>query len=176
MIIVPTNYWIDMVRFDVNNEDRLLAGMTVSITGQRVRVDPADPYNAFLAPVEEPIFATAAAAQSVAPIPLDAPSSTVLWLTQLSNATVTGDIPAGTDGGGGTLNNGAATGFIQPLYVEPEFYTDAGGKLIRHETGALILGIKIETAATDTDVHIWNALYDFYLTTRVTTVDCPSFT
>jgi hypothetical protein len=173
MIVVPTNHWITMVRFDVNNHDATMAGVTVSMTGQLVQVDPTDPYNKFLAPVELSIFADAATAQGVAPIPLDTPSSTILWLNTMDSASVTGDIPAGTDSGGGTLANGAATGFSHPLYVAPEFHPDANGDLHRHETGALILGIKI--VALPTGIKIENALYDFYLTSRVTGLACPSF-
>jgi hypothetical protein len=175
MILVPTNYWIDMVRFDVNNPDALMAGAAVNIVGQRITVDPGDPYNRFLAPVDEPVFAAAAAAQGIGPIPLDVPSSTVLWLGQLDSVTVTGDIPAGTDGGGGVLNNGAAVGFVRPLYVEPEFYPDAAGTVQRFETGGLLLGIRIVTMPNNA-VRLEQALFDFYLTTRVHSVSSPSFT
>jgi hypothetical protein len=175
MIVVPTNHWIDMVRFDVNNHDDRLAGATVSITGQRLRVDPNDPYNKFLDPEEDPIFEAAATAQGVVPIPLATPSSTILWLSQISSATITGTIPPGTDAAGGVIDAGTATGFVQPLYVEPEFYADPAGTLKRHETGALILGIKIVCMPTNTAIGIADALYDFYLTTRVTTVNSPSF-
>ncbi|MDR1872020.1 MAG: hypothetical protein LBS60_08935 [Deltaproteobacteria bacterium] len=175
MIVVPCNHWIEMVRFDVNNADPTMAGVTVAMTGQLVQVDPTDPYNKFLPPVELPIFADAATAQGITPIPLHVPSSTVLWLSQIASATVTGDIPAGTDAGGGTLTNGAASGFIQPLYVAPEFHDDNSVPPIprRHETGALILGIKI--VALPTGIKIEDALYDFYLTSRVTGLACPSF-
>jgi hypothetical protein len=174
MLVIPVNHWIEMMRFDVNNPDPGLAGATVTLTGQRVRVDPGDPYRSYLV-TPEPVITAALAAQSAGPIPLDVPSSVILWLNRLVNAAVTGTIPPGTDSGGGALTGGAADGFVQPLYVEPEFYPNAAGTIQRFETGGLILGIQISTMPTDPNVRIEHALYDFYMTARVSTVSSPSF-
>jgi hypothetical protein len=169
MVLVPTNHWIDSVRFDVNNHDPRMAGATVEITGQRIRVDPSDP-NKFLAAAVVADFAAAIAAQGVSPIPLDMPSSTVLWLSKILAGGATGDAPAG----GGPITNGGASGYVTPLYVEPEFVPDASGIPRRYETGGLLIGVKILTLPT-TGARVADTGNDFYLTTRVTGYDCPSF-
>jgi hypothetical protein len=152
MIVVPCNHWITMVRFDVGTADPRMIGATAEITGQRVEPAAADPYDwRLFTTAVEPLFATAAAAQGLTPIPLDVPSTTVLQLTDVS------------------------TGYAVPLSVDPAFHMDPDMTLKRHETAALILGIRIVAMPTDTSVMIEDAYNDFYLTTRITGLQCPSF-
>jgi hypothetical protein len=151
MLQIPCNHWISLIRFDVNNADPRMAGATATITGQRVRVSTADPYNVFTT-ATEPLITAAVTAQGVPAIPLDVPSSTIVWLSDVS------------------------TGYAVPLYVEPEFVNDVSGVPRRHETGALLLGIRIASMPSDTSVKIEDAQNDMYMTTRVTGLACPSFT
>jgi hypothetical protein len=152
MIVVPCNHWITTVRFDVGKPDARMAGATVAITGQRVAPAAADPYDwRLFTTTVEPLFAAAATAQGVAAIPLDVASSTRLNLMAVT------------------------AGYAEPLGVEPVFHANAAGVLERHETGALILGVRIVSMPTDLNLGIEDALNDFYLTTRITGLQCPSF-
>jgi hypothetical protein len=54
--------------------------------------------------------------------------------------------------------------------VAPEFAT-VDGKLLRFQSGGLLLGIKILTTGS---FKIFEAGFDFYLTTRVTGFDSPA--
>ncbi|MDR2198261.1 MAG: hypothetical protein LBR53_02180 [Deltaproteobacteria bacterium] len=175
MLKVPTNHWIYVVRFDVNNADPKLEGATAAITGQRVNVNPADPYNKYVLKTD-PEFAAAAKAQDLAPIPLDKPGSQVLWLNKIFTHGVMVDAPAV----GGPSNNVTLTGYVMPYYVAPEFITfgtPPNGEIVRFETGSLLLGIKILSLSTaNPSVNIWDSTTDFYLTTRVIGFACPSIT
>jgi hypothetical protein len=124
LLIIPTNHWISFVRFDVTKADSRLAVMTSSITGMRYRVDNSagkDPYKDFVA-AEETEFATAAAAQGLSPIPLDAPGSQFLSLLKAGNVDITADTPVG----GGPISVTSASGYVTPYYVEPEFVVPNG--------------------------------------------------
>jgi hypothetical protein len=174
MIVVPTNYYIHCVRFDVNSIDTRLAGMTGIVTGQRVSVDPSNPSRYTV--TEIPDITDAATAQGITSIDLDTPSSTMVWLDKVTN--VSGTISGNAPNGGGAITGGVidagASGYVIPLYVEPEFVPDANGDLVRYETGALILGLKLLTPASPA-FPIWDTTSDFYLTTRVTSHACPAF-
>ena len=164
MVVVPTNYWISQVRFDVGAPDDSMAGAEVEMTAYRVRVDPTAPKTKYIE-AEITDITDAAAAQGIGPIPLDVPSSTIIWLNKITGLT-------------GTVTSGAidagASGYVAPLYVEPEFVADASGVLRRYETGALLLGIKIINEPNN-GMKIWQARNDYYLTTRVTSFACPNF-
>jgi hypothetical protein len=180
MIVIPVNHWIHVVRFDVNAADPRMAGAAVDLVAQRVRVDPAAPYDpARFTVADDPAFAAAVAAQVAAPIPLDTPGSAVVWLWSLTAAAslaVTGTADLATGAVAGTAS-GSASGYAVPLYVEPEFVPDpVTGEIARHQTGALILGIRVASMPTDASVRIEDALNDFYLTTRLTGLQSPSFT
>jgi hypothetical protein len=155
MIVVPCNHWITMMQFDVGTEDARLAGATVQFNVQVVQPAAADPFDwrQFTTAVD-PRFTAALTAQSPPAVPLDVPGTSRIYLTDVS------------------------TGYAVPLTAEPVFYPDSNVPPVprRHETGALILGIKIVTMPTDATVKIEDATNDFYLTTRVTGLQCPSFT
>jgi hypothetical protein len=150
MILIPINYYIGPIRFDVNRYDASMAGATVEITGVRYRVDSTNPTGNWIA-TEDTFFHTAHVNQAIAPIPLDVPSSTVLY-TGMATSVVAAD--------------GVALGaqYFKPYYVEPEF-VGTGADKARYETGALLLGLKIIDMPTNTDVKIEDALGDFYLST-----------
>jgi hypothetical protein len=129
LVLVPTNHFLFGVRFDVVNPDPLMNGATVSITGVRYRVKAATavpPSDSDLDATEDPEFALAATDQGLSPIPLDVPSSNVLWLAKCD-----GD-------------------YVIPRYVEPEIRTTTGGDPVTtiHESGALVLGLKIKSVPT----------------------------
>jgi hypothetical protein len=174
LIVVPTNHYLFGVRFDVGDVDPNMAGATVAITGVRRRVDPTDPDNAYI-DTEDTFFADAATAQSIADIPLDEPSSTVLWLTKIVGGGATGTIPPGTDSGGGTLQNGASSGFVVPYYVEPELVTVDGVPEF-YETGGLILCLKVKSLPSDTNIHLCDMLVDCYMSTIISGFECKSST
>ena len=168
MILVPVNHWIDYVRFDVVEADPQLAGATVIVTGTRATVDPADP-DRLCVLAEDPTFIAAQAAQGITDIPLDVPSSTFFSMVQL----VAGDVQGTANTSTGVLTVTSSTGYISPYYIPPEFVT-VGARLQRYQTGGLLLGIKILTVPTDTNVSVHNARHDFYLTTRVTGFESPA--
>jgi hypothetical protein len=159
MLLIPTNHWVEYVRFDVCKADTNMAGATVTFAGLNYNVDPADPYDNWLVTDDADVTA-AVAAQSIVPIPLDVPSSTFLSLVKTS---VYIDVDAAADY--------TPAGYIMPKYVPPEFAT-VNGELKRFQTGGFMLGIKIVTLPTNTDLGIEDALHDFYLTTRVNGFEC----
>jgi hypothetical protein len=165
------------LRFDVNGTDKFAAGATVVLTAQRVSVSTTDPYHSYTF-TEITDITDAQTAQGITPISLASPSSTIVWLSKIDalsgtiSGTATGTVVTGTVDSG--------TGYVKPLYVEPEFWTDSNGVVHRFETGGLLLGIKIvslpTTVAPNTaPIAIWDILNDFYLTTRVVGFDCPNF-
>jgi hypothetical protein len=174
MIVVPTNHYIEYLRFDVCMADANMLGATVAMTGVRYRVDNTkDPYRDFTV-TEDPDFAAAATAQGIADIPLDVPSSTFLSLLTVGSM----DINATAPSGGGAVTVTSAGGYAVPKYVEPEFLVPnipgAGPAKERFQTGALVLGIKIKTNPTDAKKKIWDAGHSFYLTTRISGFDSPN--
>lgn len=162
MIVVPTNHYVQYVRFDVVMPDARLAGATVEVTGNRYLVDTADVSKFTVA--EDPAFHNSQTDHGIPPIPLDVPSSSVFSMVGTSPVSATVDTTASN---AATPVTSTGTQYSFPYYVAPQFIT-VDGVLERFEAGALLLGIKILTVPTDTDVHIWDALHDFYLTTRVT--------
>jgi hypothetical protein len=168
MLVVPVNHWIDYVRFDVVRADTALAGAAVIPTGSLYTVDPADPNGVYIR-TEDAFFVNAATAQGITSIPLDVPSSTFISVTSLVNASIAGTAP----NGGGAITITSADGYVRPYYVAPEFVTHKG-ELRRFQTGGLLLGIKILSEPTNTNIKIWDARTDFYLTTRVTGFESPA--
>ena len=158
LILVPTNHYVDFLRFDVHLADVAnttttppypgMTGATVSLTAQQVVYNPTTQEYDF---AEITDVTDAVSAQSLpAAIPLDVPSSTMVSLLRVE------------------------AGYVQPLYVEPVLRTIAGPPLtyFRDETGGIILGLKI--AALPADVKLDLALNDCYLTARVRAFDCPA--
>lgn len=150
MITVPVNHYIQSLRLDVDMDDPAMVGATVSLAGQWVREDiGGDPTEFVLTDATE--ITAAAATQGVGNISLATPSSTVLWLTDVSS------------------------GYATPLYVEPLFDPASGtAGAVRYQGGGLYLGLKIETLPTS------NVGFDamtgaVYLTTRIDGYESPAF-
>ena len=170
MILVPVNHYIEYLRFDVIGYDPRMAGATVTFTGARYTVNPAD-FNDFIR-TEDPFFVNAATAQGITAIPLDDPSSTFISVMTLQNADIQGTAP----GGGGAITITSADGYVLPYYVPPEFTGATAAERRRHQTGGLLLGIKILTEPSDTNVRVWDCRHDFYLTTRASGFESPAMT
>ena len=159
LILVPTNHYVDFLRFDVHLADIAnttstppypgMTGAAVALTAQRVEYNPTTQEYEF---TEIPDVTDALAAQGLpATIPLDMPSTVMVSLLRVE------------------------AGYVQPLYAPPILRTIAGPPVtyFRDETGGIMLGLKI--TALPADVHLELALNDYYLAARVRAFDCPAF-
>lgn len=154
MIVVPTNHYIKSVRFDIGQPDPNMAGCTVIVTATGVVWDPTakNGRGAFIWS-EIPDITDAALAQGKdTPIDVSEPFSEVIWLDKNTS------------------------GYNEPLYVEPKFTTVGSGSgaiKVRHQSGAIILGVKIVSLPTAPGFGVHQALNDWWLTTRIEGFECP---
>jgi len=154
MIVVPCNHYVRSVRFDIGQPDALLAGCTVELVAQSVEWDPtANSNRGGFVLTELSDISDAAAAQGVsAPIDVSEPFSVVVWLDKVVN------------------------GYAQPLYAVPIFTTTGSGVdavTIRHQSGGIILGVKIVSLPTDADYGVHMARNDWWLTSRIEGFESP---
>lgn len=156
----PCNHWVSVLRFDVNGADPLMAGAAVTFGMQQVDPvfgDADDPHRVtsynWAAPSPDPV-ATAAAAQDVSdPIPLDLPSSTILFLEHVNEE-----------------------GYLVPLYYPPVFTESTAGTRtirVRHQGGGFSLGLTISSLPTDTSVKLCDMINDHYFMLKAHTFWCP---
>lgn len=129
LVYVPVNHFLEAIRLDVSVADSIMVGATIEPVGA---LEKWNPVTKQFDVAELPEVKAAATAQGVTPIPIDVPSSTVFFLTK-----VTDD-------------------YAVPLYVAPVLnkLTGAAGDTLYewHQSGALHLGFKIVTMPTDTTV------------------------
>lgn len=154
MIVIPCNHYVDSIRFDIGQPDKNLAGCTVELVAQAVEWDPtANSNRGGFVLNEISDISVAATAQGVStPIDVSEPTSVVIWMGNVVN------------------------GYAHPLYAAPIFTTTgsgAGATIVRHQSGAIILGVKVISLPTDAEYGIHMALNDWYLSCRMTGFEAP---
>ncbi|MDR1308539.1 MAG: hypothetical protein LBL95_01355 [Deltaproteobacteria bacterium] len=164
LVLVPVNHYFWGVRVDVAEPDEDMAGATVSIAGQLFAEKDAESGEFTL--TEDPAFALAAQAQGLANIPLDVRGSYVLWMGRVAG----GGIVDGTVTGGAVVDGSVAGGYVMPYYVAPVEKTTSGAtpEKVLLERGALVLGLKIESPPSNSDVKIWHMRHPVFMSAVIT--------